>query len=397
MHFLSDLPGRDPLEVVRRFTPNWFAACMGTGILALMLDVFPYGGGLQTLAARGLWSFNVVFFLLSSLLFAGRALFYPRSFRLLFGHPVQSLYLGAIPMGMATIVNGLLLLWPPEEPFLVTAHVLWWLDVLLSVASVLLVPFFMFTSQHHSIEQMTGAWLLPVVPPEVAAASGGLLALHLPAIEAQDAVYVSYVLWSISVLLAMGILAILLLRLALHKLPHRDMAASAWLPLGPLGTGAMGMVTLGNADTAVFPERLHALAQFAQTGGVLVALLLWGFGLWWMAMALLFTLRYLREGLPFNMGWWGFTFPLGVFSAATYALAGKTGFWMFAPMATAFTVMLAFFWVLVTWKSFLGLWTGSLFQAPCLSPETGMLDPECNAPATVPAGEDFPGAHGKQH
>ena len=361
MPFLSALPGRDPREVVRRFTPNWFAACMGTGILALMLDVFPYGGGLQVLAARGLWSLNILLFLLFSLLFAGRALFHPEGFRRLFGHPVQSLYLGAIPMGLATIVNGLLLLWPPEGSILVAAHLLWWLDVLLSVASVLLVPFFMFTSQRHSIDQMTGAWLLPVVPPEVAAASGGLLALHLPAAAAQDTVYASYVLWSVSVLLAMGILAILLLRLALHKLPHRDMAVSAWLPLGPLGTGAMGMLTLGNADAAVFPERLHALAQFAQTGGVLVALVLWGFGLWWMAMAILFTLRYLREGLPFNMGWWGFTFPLGVFSAATFLLAGKTGFWVFSPLATGFTVLLAFFWILVAWKSFPGLWTGSLF------------------------------------
>ncbi|MBU2771632.1 SLAC1 family transporter, partial [Acidithiobacillus caldus] len=68
----------------------------------------------------------------------------------------------------------------------------------------------------------TAAWLLPIVPPEVSAASGGLLAQHLSPALARPVVYVSYVLWSISVLLALAVLAILLLRLTLHKLPHRD-------------------------------------------------------------------------------------------------------------------------------------------------------------------------------
>jgi tellurite resistance protein TehA-like permease len=40
-----------------------------------------------------------------------------------------------------------------------------------------------------------------------------------------------------------------------------------------------------------------------------------------MLMAVLITLRYLRAGIPFNLGWWGFTFPLGVYSLATLKLA----------------------------------------------------------------------------
>ena len=30
-----------PREVVRQFTPNWFAATMGTGVLALALALLP--------------------------------------------------------------------------------------------------------------------------------------------------------------------------------------------------------------------------------------------------------------------------------------------------------------------------------------------------------------------
>ncbi|EGH48669.1 C4-dicarboxylate transporter/malic acid transport protein, partial [Pseudomonas syringae pv. pisi str. 1704B] len=62
----------------------------------------------------------------------------------------------------------------------------------------------------------------------------------------------SYVLWAYSVPVALSILVILLLRLALHKLPHESMAASSWLALGPIGTGALGMLVMGSDAPAVF-------------------------------------------------------------------------------------------------------------------------------------------------
>lgn len=112
-----------------------------------------------------------------------------------------------------------------------------------------------------------------------------LLAPHQAPAAAENVIYLSYVFWAILVLLAMEILAILLLRLILHKMPHQDMAVSSWLPLGPIGTGAMIMITLGNADFANFHGALAEMTHFAQMAGLMVALL-WGFGLWWMCMAI---------------------------------------------------------------------------------------------------------------
>lgn len=48
--------------------------------------------------------------------------------------------------------------------------------------------------------------------------------------------------------------------------------------------------------------------------GVLVALVMWGFGLVWFFFALA---SIARSRFPFNMGWWGFTFPIGVYTLAT--------------------------------------------------------------------------------
>ena len=37
------------------------------------------------------------------------------------------------------------------------------------------------------------------------------------------------------------------------------------------------------------------------------------------------------------------------------------------------SILLAFFWVVVTWRTFGGMWVGRLFRDPSLSEETAML------------------------
>ncbi len=135
--------------------------------------------------------------------------------RLIFDHEVMSMFLGCIPMGLATIVNGFVLFGPGliGDTALIVAHYLWWLDVALSVAIGIGVPFAMFTRQAHSVEQMTAVWLLPVVASEVAAVSGGLILPHLPATAQMDVLFTSLILWALSVPLALGILVILFLRM----------------------------------------------------------------------------------------------------------------------------------------------------------------------------------------
>jgi tellurite resistance protein TehA-like permease len=59
---------------------------------------------------------------------------------------------------------------------------------------------------------------------------------------------------------------------------------------------------------------------------LLAGLLFWGSGVWWLLMATLLTAAAQRRGLlPFALSWWGFTFPLGAFAAASLRLGGATG------------------------------------------------------------------------
>ncbi|KPN91960.1 TDT family transporter [Pseudomonas nunensis] len=366
---LSLLPR--PLEAIRQFTPNWFAATMGTGVLALALAQVPVAiPGLHAVA-EGLWLFNIFLFVLFTGLYAARWVLFFDEARRIFGHSTVSMFFGTIPMGLATIINGFLVFGLPRwgDGVIHVAEVLWWLDVAMSLACGVLIPYMMFTRQEHSIDQMTAVWLLPVVAAEVAAASGGLLAPHLAEAHSQLVVLVtSYVLWAFSLPVAFSILTILLLRMALHKLPHENMAASSWLALGPIGTGALGMLLLGADAPAIFAANgLPGMGEIAAGLGLVAGITLWGFGLWWMLIAVLITVRYMRAGIPFNLGWWGFTFPLGVYSLATLKLASTLNLTFFSVFGCVLVALLAVMWLIVGKRTVQGAWRGELFVSPCIA------------------------------
>ncbi|WP_223444822.1 TDT family transporter [Pseudomonas sp. BF-R-19] len=360
-----------PREVIRQFTPNWFAATMGTGVLALALAQLPVAIPALHAFAEALWLFNIALFLLFTAVYTARWVLFFDEARRIFGHSTVSMFFGTIPMGLATIINGFLVFGLPRwgEGVIHVAEVLWWLDVAMSLACGVLIPYMMFTRQEHSIDQMTAVWLLPVVAAEVAAASGGLLAPHLADAHSQLVVLVtSYVLWAFSLPVAFSILTILLLRMALHKLPHENMAASSWLALGPIGTGALGMLVLGGDAPLIFAANgMPGVGEIAAGLGLVADITLWGFGLWWMLMALLITVRYLRAGIPFNLGWWGFTFPLGVYSLATLKLASTLNLMFFSVFGCVLVALLAVMWLIVGKRTVLGAWRGELFVSPCIA------------------------------
>jgi len=357
-----------PREAIRQFTPNWFAVTMGTGILALALPQLPLPG-MQALG-QALWLFNIALFCLFSLMYAARWVFFFHEAKQVFGHATVSMFFGTIPMGLATIINGVLIFGVPlwGEQVVALAFNLWWLDVVLALVCGVSIPYLMFTHQEHSIDQMTAVWLLPVVAAEVAAASGGLLVPYLSGDQAYHVLITSYVLWAYSVPVALSILVILLLRMAVHKLPHQNMAASSLLSLGPIGTGALGLLLLGADAQSVMASRgLESVGTVAHGLGVIGGLLLWGLGLWWLLLALLITIRYFRHGVPFNLGWWGFTFPVGVYALATLKLGSVLQLGFFNALGVGLVTLLALMWLWVASRTLKGAWRGELFVSPCIA------------------------------
>ncbi|EDT42593.1 C4-dicarboxylate transporter/malic acid transport protein [Burkholderia ambifaria MEX-5] len=357
-------------EKVRQFTPNWFAMTMGNGIVSLVFAGLPLGFAGPHAIAATLWGVNVALYAACFGMLMARVIRHPETIRPMLHHPLQSMFLGAIPMGLVPIINGWVLFAAPHigAGAYTVAYYLWWFDSLLAVAIAIGVPYLMFTEQSHAFERLSAVLLLPLVGPEVAASSAAVIAPHLPIETARMVIGVGYALWAVSLSLAFAVLTIVFFRLVIHKLPHRDLAPSSWLTLGPIGTGALGILGLGQASRAAFQGSAFVqLSAIASELGVACALLLWSAGVWWFVIAMLFTLRYRKEGMQFNLGWWGFTFPLGVYTAATLALHRATGIAAFGVLGTMLAMLLGGFWIVVLSKTIRCVLRDQLFQAPCLA------------------------------
>lgn len=359
-----------PKEVIRQFTPNWFTVTMGTGVVALILPEFPFAQAWLWQLATLLWQFNSLLFVTFTTLYILRWLIYPQEAKQIFSHPSMALFLGAIPMGLATVLNGFLKFGVViyGDIAVQIAQALWYADVILAVGIGILVPFCMFSKQDHQLQSMTAMWLLPIVACEVAAASGGLLLAHLDVGQhAVGILFTSYMLWGMSVLPAFAILSILMLRLALHQLPSKELAITGWLALGPIGTGALALLVLGaQAPQVLAVIQLQSLGLFFQNTGVLASFILLGFGIWWFAIAVLTTLKHAATNLPFNLGWWGLTFPLGVFTLAILNLGHQIHVNFIVDIGLAFATILMLLWMMVMAKTLKGMYQGHLFFSPCL-------------------------------
>ena len=167
-----------------------------------------------------------------------------------------------------------------------------------------------------TLSMMTATWLLPIVATIVAAGSGAIVSGILPYPEDRIiTVITSYVLWGTGITLAMVVLVIYFLRLTTNQLVAKEVIVSTFIPLGPCGMGGFAIQELGNQARLLFRDTHKLPATHVYAGDVLyiagfmIALILWAYGLAWLFLALASIWR--TPKFPFNMGWWGFTFPLG--------------------------------------------------------------------------------------
>jgi hypothetical protein len=66
------------------------------------------------------------------------------------------------------------------------------------------------------------------------------------------------------------------------------------------------------------------------------------------------------------MGWWGFTFPLGVFAVSTCTLAKEIPSRFFKVLGTIFSVAVILLWMVVGLGTLKGALSGELLYAPCV-------------------------------
>src|ERR1700719_177772 len=141
---------------MKTFGPNWFTVTMGTGILALALGQHAVAAPIAAKVGTALCLINIALLSFVAVMLIGRILA-DRGLGPILHDSVQSMFLGAIPMGLATITNGFVsfgsVLFGAAAVHVATY--LWFCDAALAIASVFLVPMFMFTRHEHALEKLT--------------------------------------------------------------------------------------------------------------------------------------------------------------------------------------------------------------------------------------------------
>jgi len=339
------LPNLGPL-ILEKAGPAWFTGVMGTGIEAICATISPLPIPAGHAIGQILWSIDCVVFALLIATMLAAAICAPRATLARVCDPAAGHAWGAPPMACFTIAVGFLDIGPGRlnsATCIHAAQLLWLVGVVGSVIVAGLMPFLMFTRHRLTREKTVGSWLLSVVPPIVASVPAALLSPTWPAAIRGDMLGLAYALLGLGMILAAILIVLFYGRLVYDNVPSPALVPTTWLVIGPLGQSIAGTIALGKAAQAVWPQFGHALTLAATAYGLLV----WGFAVYWLAMAITLTIRAARTQLPFSLGWWAFTFPVGVLVAGTDALATQTHAQIFAFASLALFTLLATLWSLV--------------------------------------------------
>jgi C4-dicarboxylate transporter/malic acid transport protein len=326
--------------------PIWFTSVMGTGILAVTIAGSPIALPGQAALATTLWLLaSCALAALVALLVASLA-DDPSRLVSTYSDPSTMQAWGAPPMACFTVAVGALTIGRHIIAPALAVHLAQGLFILAVIGAVVLaflIPFLMFTRHQLASEATSATWLLPIVPLIVASVPSALLIPSWPAALRSSMLALGYAMWGCGIMLAAIVIVLHYARLVQHRVPEEGLVTSVWLVVGPLGQSIAGFNALDGVASTVWPAPASILGGIGLAYGIVV----WGFAAYWLVMAIALTLRTARTNLPFALGWWAFTFPVGVLTAGTYSLATLTASAFFRTAGLILLTLLALLWTLV--------------------------------------------------
>lgn len=332
----------------RDFGPNWFAAVMGTGIVANATAILPvHVRGLHS-AALAVWGLAAVILVTMS---AAWAVFWARHRDRAAGYagnPVMAQFWGAPAMALLTVGSATLLLGKDvigPGAAIGVDWALWSAGTALGLVTACWIPYLMMTRHEIGVDGAFAGWLMPVVPPMVSAATGAALIPHVPAGQPRLTMLLAcYAMFGASLFASVIVITLVWSRLVTHKTLPAAMVPTMWIVLGPLGQSVTAAGNLAIAAGQVLPR---PYASGASVFALLYGLPAWGFAMLWLALAAAVTTRTWRRGMPFTLTWWSFTFPVGTCVTGTIGLAVRTRSVALRDISVALFVFLVIAWLTV--------------------------------------------------
>ena len=366
---MSTTATADPAAVpsrLRGFHPGWYGAVMGTAIVGIVSYQNPGAQpGLQDPAQ----AFGVLMVGLSALLavvlgipYVARWFVHGDAARADLANPAMGALYGTFAGGILVLAVGISTVGPSVMSHDAVATLLAVLSAIgITLAFVMAVVFAaqLFLVPRVEPQVVNGAWFIPPVVPIIAPM---VLAPLAPSIAPGDLpllVFAGYALWGMGFFLFVLVASLLFDRLVFHPLPAVPMAPSLWIGLGPLGVAGLALLQQARVGSPLWGDA----APIVVTLSTIAAIVLWGFALWWLAAAAVLLVVFLRRGpLPYGIGWWAFTFPMGAFAASTLALGRVWRSGWIEGLAVVMFVALVATWAVVSIATLRAVRSGAAFR-----------------------------------
>ncbi|TQJ86889.1 TDT family transporter [Streptomyces sp. SLBN-31] len=354
---------------VRHLGPNWYAAVMGTAIVATAGTGLPvHLPGLRT-ACAAVWALSLGLLLV---LLSARALHWTHHRDQARAHlldPGTAPFYGCLAMALLAVGGGALTVgrdWTGPRAALALDAVLFTAGTVVGLAAAVAVPYLMAVRQEVTPGQASPVWLLPLVAPMVSAALGPLLVPHLPPGQPRETLLLGCLaLFGLSLLATLVTLPLVFARLITGGPLPLALTPTLFLVLGPLGQSTTAVGKFADFAPGVVPAPYEGgLRVLAVLYGVPVM----GFALLWLVFAGAQVLRARRDGMRFAMTWWAFTFPVGTCVTGAETLARHTGLVVYDWLAAGLYAGLVVAWAVAAAHTARGLLSGELLAAPRPAP-----------------------------
>lgn len=337
-------------DVIKNFTPSWFASVMGTGILAMTsLFYSQYLPFLKNISFL-LFYFNTVLFFILLIPWILRWIIFKKEALKDLEHPVISNFYATIAIGMLVLSANFLVI----DKNLLIGEIFWFSGAFLTIFFGILTPYIMIRGEHVNLDHINPSWFIPPVGLIVLPIPGALLIPEFSGLFKEFVIFLDYFGWGAGFFIYLALLAICMYRFILHHPLPSTLAPTIWINLGPIGAGTVALINLvKNSGFITLKEPFFVFA-----------LLFWGFGIWWIMMAIIMTLHYIKRlKLPYAMSWWAFTFPLGAYVAASHSVSSIFNMELIDYIGFALYWLLVFFWSVTLINTGKHAYHGSVFKS----------------------------------
>lgn len=299
--------------------PAWFGAVMGTGAIAVLLNIQSQSLDLPTLqwiAVGMLWLGTVLAVVLWPRYF--RRLLQRHELREEIADPSHGAMLATLPAGILVLAVG----WGSVGPATLPEELAMWVAaVLVAIGTVMAMGYSAYwatsiNAREVGLERIHGGWMIPVVMPLLVPVALVPIMHYWPD-STESLLLVGFAFLGIGSLLFLGIFSMFVIRLATQSPLPNPMAPSLWIPLAPAGVFGVAIIRLTQAA-----QRIELVGSEFLWIAIALASMGIGFGIWWAVFSLV-DLRRIRAGggIPFHMGWWGYVFPIAAMALAISIVA----------------------------------------------------------------------------